>query len=187
MRFNQQCNTHITPPLYAHPTLSSQQFQQLTGFTFLDPHLHSSTHTHTITPLSNVVVIEVGTRGCTNRWAHMLLGRFIRLSRQHSGHACLDTLCVCVWECVCVCVLPLSTGQVRSRSASSHSWSRTDPAPLGHATPSSPIHPLTYTDTHTNTPPSPSQSMKVGWTQGSCYPPYVSQQQGSAPLQYFVF
>lgn len=67
----------------------------------------SSTHTHTITPLSNVVVIEVGTRGCTNRWAHMLLGRFIRLSRQHSGQACLDALMHCMCVCVCVYITPL--------------------------------------------------------------------------------
>lgn len=79
-----------------------------------------------------MVVIEVGTRGCTNRWAHMLQGRIIRLSHQLSGQTFLDTLCVCV--SLSVCLLPLSIEQVRSRSASSHSRSRTDPAPLGHAT-----------------------------------------------------
>lgn len=64
--------------------------------------LHISTpHTHTPSFLGNVVVIEVGTGGCTNRWAHMLLGKFIRLSHQHSGPACLDALRVCV------CVTPL--------------------------------------------------------------------------------
>lgn len=92
---------------------------------------------------------------------------------------------VYVW--VCLCVLPISTGQVRSRSASSHSWSRTDPAPLGHATLCSPIHPLTYSHKHTNATPSPSQTTNVGRTQGSCYPPYVSQQQGCALRQCFVF
>lgn len=96
------------------------------------------THMPAIPLLSNVAVIEVGTRGCSNRWAHMLLGRFIRLSHQHSGQVCLDTLYVCV--CGCVYVLPLSTGQVRNKSVSSHSWSRTDSAPLGYATPSSSIH-----------------------------------------------
>lgn len=80
---------------------------------------HSPTHTLLPPSPSNVVVIEVGTRGCTNRWAHMLRGRFIRLSHQLSGQTFLDALCVCV--SLSVCLLTLSIEQVSSRSASSHS------------------------------------------------------------------
>lgn len=39
-------------------------------------------------------VIEVGLRGHTNRWAHMLPARFIRLSGLRSQH--FVTVCVCI-------------------------------------------------------------------------------------------
>lgn len=137
-------------------------------------------HPHTITPLSNVVVIEVGTRGCTNRWAHMLRGRFIRLSHQHTGLTCLALVhCVCV--CVRVSITPLCrTGEEQICLISylvtyGSSSIRTHHPQLPHP----PTH------LHTNKAPSPSETMKVGRTQGSFYPLYVSQHKGGPLPQCF--
>lgn len=52
-------------------------------------------------------MIEVGLRGHTNRWAHMLQARFIRLSGLHSEEAHRDTLTLTVCLSVCVCVIAL--------------------------------------------------------------------------------
>lgn len=134
------------------------------------------------TTTSNVVVIEVGTRGCTNRWAHKLLGRFTWLSRQHSGQACLDALCVCTCEFVCMCIITLDrTGEEQICLISflityGSSSIRTRHSQLPHL----PTH--SYTQTHTSL----SKTTKVDRTHCSCYSPYVSQQQGFAPLRCIV-
>lgn len=92
---------HLSPILsYTHHTITCRLSTVKWLYIPLATLAQLPTRTHTVTPhpFSNVVVIEGGTWGWTNRWAHMLLRRFIRLSGQHLGQAFLDTqfVYVCV-------------------------------------------------------------------------------------------